>query len=90
MLAAPLITSLAGNLATQAYSPTEANISVVLSGDAYCGKDAYLTKTWTGTTAGFVATKVIYSGIVDDTQGYVGYLPSNKSIYVVFRGSSSV
>lgn len=27
---------------------------------------------------------------VDDTQGFVGYLPSDNSIYVVFRGSSSI
>ena len=25
-----------------------------------------------------------------DTEGYVGYLPSDESIYVVFRGSSSI
>ena len=25
-----------------------------------------------------------------DTQGFIGYLPSDKSIYVVFRGSSSI
>ena len=42
-----------------AYSPTEANIDVVLSGDAYCGKDSYLTRTWTGPAAGFVATYVL-------------------------------
>ena len=26
----------------------------------------------------------------DDTEGYIGYMPSNDSIYVVFRGSVSI
>ena len=89
MQAASLTTSLAENLSLGAYSSSEAKISVVLSGDAYCGKDAYLKKKWTGTTKGFVATKVIYDK-GNDTQGYVGYLPSNKSIYVAFRGSHTI
>ena len=41
------------------YSATEAKIDVVLSGDAYCGKDSYLTRTWTGPAKGFVATHVL-------------------------------
>ncbi len=37
----------------------------------------------------FVATKVIYSGVFSDTEGFVGYLPSEKSIFVAFRGTES-
>lgn len=71
------------------YSSSEAMISVQLSGDAYCGKDAYMNHSFTGTAKGFVVTKVLYdSG--SDTEGYVGYLPSDSSIYVVYRGSSSI
>ena len=36
-----------------------------------------------------MTTKVIYDK-GSDTEGFVGYLPSDKSIYVVFRGTESV
>ena len=36
-----------------------------------------------------MVTDVIYNPL-KDTEGFVGYLPSNESIYVVFRGSSSI
>ena len=42
-----------------------------------------------GSALGFVATKVLYDAVTD-TEGYVGYLASDNSIYVVFRGSSSI
>ena len=34
-------------------------------------------------------TYVIHT-FIDDTQGFIGYLPSDDSIYVVFRGSESM
>ena len=71
------------------YTKAEALISRQLSADAYCGKDATLTHVYEGSAAGFVATKVLYDSATD-TQGFVGYLPSDNSIYVVFRGSSSI
>ncbi len=43
-----------------------------------------------GATTGFVPTLPIFSGKVADTEGYIGYLPSDESIYVVFRGSESI
>ena len=49
-----------------------------------------MNQVWTGPVSDFVPTKVIYNGVLDDTEGYVGYLPSNHSIYVVFRGSESI
>ena len=68
----------------------EGEISAALSATAYCGKQTYLTREWISPEVkGFVATKVI-SDYIHDTQGFVGYLPSNNSIYVVFRGSSSI
>lgn len=44
--------------------------------------------TFKGPTSGFVVTYTFDD--LKDTQGYVGYLPSDSSIYVVFRGSSSI
>lgn len=64
-------------------------MSLHLSQLAYCGKGKYLDMEYPGVLSGFVATKVIYSGVISDTEGFVGYMPNSKSIYVVFRGSSS-
>ena len=71
------------------YSDSQAEISLNLSNVAYCGKASYLSYVFSGPASGFKATKVLYHA-VDDTQGYIGYLPSDNSIYVVFRGSSSI
>jgi hypothetical protein len=49
-----------------------------------------MNQVWTGPVSDFVPTKVIYNGVLDDTEGFVGYLPSDHSIYVVFRGSESL
>jgi hypothetical protein len=38
--------------------------------------------------AGFVPTLTFNDGLTDTT-GYVGYMPDNNSIYVVFRGSET-
>lgn len=65
-------------------------ISLKLSDIAYCGRDAYMTHNFTKELSGFVVTSVIYSGKVDDTEGFVGVLPSDNSIYVSFRGSSDM
>lgn len=59
------------------------------AGNAYCGVGHYLNHTWTDKTKGFKATYEIYDK-ASDTEGYIGYLPSDNSIYVVFRGSSSI
>jgi hypothetical protein len=49
-----------------------------------------MNQVWTGPVSDFVPTKVIYNGVLDDTEGFVGYLPSDNSIYVVYRGSESL
>lgn len=77
------------NATLGAYDSNQATKSLWLSAAAYCGKSAYKTHTFKGPTTGFVVTYVI-SHDADDTQGYIGYLPSDKSIYVVFRGSQSI
>jgi hypothetical protein len=65
------------------YTDAQAQISLQLSQYAYCGVDAYLTMPFEYAAEGFVATKVLHNSIYD-VQGYVGYLPSDKSIYVAF------
>mmetsp|Transcript_18335 Transcript_18335/g.30571 ORF Transcript_18335/g.30571 Transcript_18335/m.30571 type:complete len:281 (+) Transcript_18335:33-875(+) len=54
-----------------------------------CSKDEYMSRTFIGPTTGFVTTSVIYDHH-SDTTGFIGYLPSDKTIFVVFRGTSSV
>ena len=72
------------------YSTAEALIFVNLAAYAYCGKKSYLSMDWgKSVVKDFVATKVIYSGFFSDTEGFVGYLPSDKSIFVAFRGTES-
>ena len=89
MFAASLLVSSSLAQESNGYTDAQARISLHLSQDAYCGKAVYLTQHYSGVLAGFVATKVI-SNLVDDVEGFVGYLPSDKSIYVVFRGSESI
>lgn len=84
-----LVSSSLAQESNYSYTDAQARISLQLSQDAYCGKEVYLTQHYSGVVAGFVATKII-SNVVDDTEGFVGYLPSDNSIYVVFRGSESI
>lgn len=63
--------------------------AVWLCSATYCDPSTYLTREFTGPTAGFVATYSIHDD-KSDTTGYIGYLPSASTIYVVFRGSSSI
>ena len=85
-LAALTATTIATN---KAYSSVEANKSLYLSEYAYCGHSLYDQVTWGGPVTGFVLKSTIYD-IIDDTNGYIGYLPSDNSIYVAYRGSESI
>jgi hypothetical protein len=71
------------------YEETQAHTTVYLSGAAYCGKDNYDTMLLAGPASGFVYTDTLYD-VKTDLQGYIGYIPAKKSIYVVVRGSSSI
>lgn len=64
------------------------NISVWLSGATYCNKENYMSMILDGPAKGFIYKYTLYD-IKTDLQGYIGILPSSKSIYIVFRGSSS-
>ena len=70
------------------YDYTQLNTGVWLSGAAYCGKDKYNTMILGGPASGFTYKETIYDAKTD-LQGYIGILPTTKSIYVVIRGSSS-
>jgi hypothetical protein len=70
------------------YDSTQLNTGVWLSGAAYCGKDKYKTMILGGPAAGFTYKETLYDAKTD-LQGYIGILPTTKSIYVVIRGSSS-
>ena len=59
-----------------------------LSGAAYCGKEKYGSMIVGGPAEGFVYYDTLYD-MKSDLQGFIGVLPSSKSIYVVYRGSSS-
>lgn len=77
------------NETSSTFSVSQATTSIWLSAAAYCGKAAYKTHTFKGPTTGFVVTSIIYD-VSTDTEGFIGYLPSDNSIYVTFRGSSSI
>ena len=70
------------------YDSTQANIGIYLSGAAYCGKNTYSSMILTGPAKGFIVTGTLYD-ISTDLEGYIGYLEITKTIYIVFRGSSS-
>jgi len=57
---------------------------------AYCGHNSYMNQVWPDVLEDFVPTKVLFDGKLDDTEGFIGYLPSDKSIYVVFKGTESI
>jgi hypothetical protein len=74
---------------TTSFNLAEANKHVWLSAAAYCGAANYKTHAFSkGPTTGFKVTYVIDDKL--DTNGFVGYLPSDASIYVVYRGSQTI
>ena len=77
------------NTTTTLTMASDVENSLWLSAATYCSPDSYLTRKFVGPTEGFVATQTIYDK-KSDTTGYIGYLPSDKHIYVLFRGSSSL
>jgi predicted lipase len=73
----------------RAFILEQANISVWLSAAAYCDKKNYAVMKLTGPTDGFLVKDIIHDSKTD-LQGYIGVLPSSKTLYIVFRGSSSI
>lgn len=67
------------------FSLQQAKISRTLSAYAYCGAENYMTQTYLHEATGFIVTVILQSEIA----GYIGYLPSDQSIYVVFKGTTT-
>lgn len=65
------------------------NTAVWLSGAAYCGKNEYPNMALGGYATGFEYRNTLYDPHTD-VQGYIGVMPSTKTVYVVIRGSSSI
>ncbi len=70
------------------YNLAQLTNGVWLSGSAYCGKEKYPTMKLAGPVSGFEYKNTLYDPKTD-IQGFVGILPSDKTIHVVLRGSSS-
>jgi len=66
-----------------------ANCSISLSATSYCGVTSIPRHKFTGNSAGFIVFSTIYNEKYD-AEGYIGYRPVDKMIYVVFRGSYSI
>lgn len=79
-------------VAASAAAGWDANLAmrgVWYSAAAYCETSTYASRTFRGPTTGFKVTKVINER-TEDTNGFVGYLTSQKEIVVAFRGSTSI
>jgi hypothetical protein len=83
------ITGAAAAVNTKAYNTQQAQNSLWLSEYAYCGHSLYEQVTWGGAATGFQLSYIIFDSS-NDTNGYIGYLPSDDSIYVVYRGSETI
>jgi len=71
------------------YSEDKARASLKLSSIGYCNLTYYLdSNVFDAAVSGFIPTKIFYNASFD-IAGYIGFLPQNKSIYVVFRGTVS-
>jgi hypothetical protein len=68
---------------------TMSNTSVWLSSSVYCEPDTYFTRVYSGYSRGFVPTNHI-TVPEDTTEGVVGYMTSQRLIYVAFRGSETL
>ena len=76
----------ATTLAAVYYTQQLGLISYDLTRISYCVPDNITNYNYTTTLApDFVPTLMFYNDTYD-ISGYIGYLPSQKAIYVVFRG----
>jgi hypothetical protein len=66
-----------------------ANTTAMLSAQAYCDSTLYLSQNFSSYASNFIPTFRIFSP-EHDLNGYIGYRAYDQSIYVVFRGSTSM
>ena len=74
------------SLASDSFNWKLGNIAAVLSSHAYCDTGDLMDQKFTGYATGFIPTYRI-EGV--DNQGFVGYLSSYKTIFVVYSGTKS-
>jgi hypothetical protein len=63
--------------------------NVWLSGSTYCGKENYKTMKIGGFASDFEVKSILYDRLTD-LQGFIGILPSQETINVLIRGTSSI
>eukprot|EP01039_Chlorochromonas_danica_P008946 gene8946-9869_t len=66
-----------------------ANTSLWLSAATYCDVSTYLTRSYLGYSGGFIPYYEI-NNLERDVQGFIGVMPAQNTIYIAFRGSTSV
>lgn len=71
------------------YDWVAGNTSVWICAATYCDTNSYLSRTYKGASKGFVPMYSINEKSYD-TQGVVGVMPSQSTIYVAYRGSTSI
>jgi predicted lipase len=86
---ATLVSEYSKQNSAYSYNKTQANISVWLSAASYCDINLYPSMTIGGPATDFILTDTLYAKNTD-ILGFVGVLHSSNTIYVVFRGSSSL
>jgi len=77
------------SVSASSYDWSMGNVTLYHSQNAYCNPGKYESVTYKGVLDGFIPTYSIYDK-AHDTRGYVGYHTGQKTIYVTFRGSSSI
>merc|ERR1712046_482300 len=73
-------------MADSEWNTDQAEISFELSLASYCGHERVMDYPFVGHTEGFVVTKPIWNP-ENEVTGFIGYLPSDQSIWVTFRGT---
>jgi len=84
-----ILAALAAVTFAEDFKMDEAEISRQFAANAYCGHKMYETLEWQGLTSGFVWSYTIYHKS-NHTEGFIGYLPMDNSIYVVFKGTDDI
>lgn len=90
--ARPLFATLAAVMISASLAKVDvamSNTSLWLSSSVYCDPNTYISRIYNGYSRGFVPTHHI--SVPDDTtEGVVGYMTTQRLIYVAFRGSETL
>lgn len=89
MFKAIFASALTAAVMAEPFDMDQAEISRQFSVDAYCGHKQYYKHKWQNSVEGFEYSLTIYNSNTH-AEGFIGYLPSDDSIYVVFKGSDDI